>query len=603
MNRTKFIKRGILVITFIISMLVRFNNVYALDVYTEVNNVDSLKTAIENGENVKITGNFEISESIKITNKNIKLDLNGFTITGKDNNEKGNFNLFEVFKSEVHIIDSKGNGIITLESKTDRDWNAMSNVIENHTSIVTIDGGTFKHLGGTDMAFSINVNANSYGDTTLNINGGTYHSTYTAIRLFMASAGTTYLNINDGNIDGVTSAIWAQAPESKAGQKGEIKINGGNIGTLNTARTDKAVVNTVISGGIVENIKTEKGELKINGGKIEGALTILEPSGETVNYDSIITAGIFLNDHKAYLDSSVKVTAQNLSGENTIYAVGEENIKNIVADAKKGDIITVDGNIELNEVSIGVTIKSTNGNTVTVNGIAVPETGLTIEAVSEIELTPIDPNEETGHVRVGVKETEKTEKVLKETMDNILKNQTDSKLMDIITNNDTKVQINVDIEEEKIDKNIKSQIKSKFKDLTITNFFDINVEIKDAKNENVLATVDKLSEEIELMIILPETIKNNSENIAREYFIIRRHLTEDDEEIEKINAVLSEDGKYLKFKTSKFSTYALAYADEKIVTTPNPQTNDKMNNAILLGTLSLIILVATMSQYSKRRAN
>ena len=603
MKRVRYIKNGVLIITLIISMLINFNLVSASELYTEVNNVDSLKSAIENGENIKITGDFELSESIKITNKKIKLDLNGFTITGKDNNEKGNFNLFEVFKSEVHIIDSKGNGMITVESKTDRDWNAMSNVIENHTSIVTIDGGTFKHLGGTDMAFAINVNANSYGDTTLNINGGTYHSTYTAIRLFMASAGTTYLNINDGNIDGVTSAIWAQAPESKAGQTGEIKINGGNIGTLNTARTDKAVVNTVISGGVVKNIKTEKGELKINGGKVTGTLTILEPTGESVSNDSIITEGIFTNDPKDYLDSSVKVTAQSLSGDTTIYIVGEKSVKNVVANAKKGDIITIDGDIEITETSIGLIIKSTKNSVVTVKGMNVPETGLTIEAISEIELNKIDPTEKAEDVRVGVKETKKTEKVLKDTLDNILKNQTDSKIVDIITNNDTKVQINVDIEEEKIDKNIKSKMKGKFKDLTITKFFDINVEIKDAKNDNVLATVDKLSEEIELMIMLPETIKNNKDNIAREYFVIRRHLTEDDEEIEKIKAILSEDGKYLKFKTSKFSTYALAYADEKIVTTPNPQTNDKMNNAILLATLSLIVLIATMSQYRNKRAN
>ena len=169
-------------------------NVLAEEVFTNVSDVASLKTAIANEENVKLTASFEISESIKITEKTITLDLNGQTITGIDNKTTGNFNLFEIFKGEMTIIDSVGTGKITLKANTNRYWGGMSTMLETHTSVLTIKGGTFTHLGGSDMAYIVNVNANSYGDATCNVYGGDLYSPYTAIRLFMSKAGTTYLN-------------------------------------------------------------------------------------------------------------------------------------------------------------------------------------------------------------------------------------------------------------------------------------------------------------------------------------------------------------------------------------------------------------------------
>ena len=387
MKNQKLFKKGnrmiLTMIMFIVSVFFVNANVFAEEVFTEVNDVNSLKIAIANEENVKLTASFEISESIKITEKNIILDLNGYTITGLDKVSSGNFNLFEVFKGEFTVIDSVGTGTMTLKADTNRLWGGMSTMIEDHTSVVTIKGGTFTHLGGSDMAYVVNVNANSYGDATLNVYDGTLYSPYTAVRLFMSKAGTTYLNVYGGNLDGGTSAIWAQAPESKSGQTGVINIVDGDLGVVNTARTENAAVDTEISGGSVKSIKSEAGELKITGGHVEGILNILSAAGEPVESDNIITGGTFGENPKKFLDPSVAVDAAITNGEDTTYAVGEDNVKEAVASAPKGAIVEVSGDIALEKVPAGVTVKATQGSNVTANGIEVTVDGITVEEPKE----------------------------------------------------------------------------------------------------------------------------------------------------------------------------------------------------------------------------
>jgi len=383
MKSEKLFKKGnrviLTMIIFMVSLFFINTNVSAEELYSEVSDVADLRTAITNGENVKLTASFEVSETIKITEKDIILDLNGYTITGIDNKSSGNFNLFEIFKGELTIRDTVGSGTITLRANTNRYWNAMSTIIENHTGVLNIEGGTFTHLGGSDMAYVVDVNANSSGDSTLNVYDGTFYSPYTAIRLYMASAGTAYLNVHGGVIDGGTSAVWAQAPESKSGQTSEINIFDGELGVINTARTELADVDTVISGGKIESIKSEAKELKITGGHIEGILNILSPSGELVESDEIITGGTFGVDPKGFIASSVSVNASITNGEDSMYAVGEDSVREMSASASQGSIIEINGDINLEEVSIGVIVKATEGSAVTANGIEVTEEGITIE--------------------------------------------------------------------------------------------------------------------------------------------------------------------------------------------------------------------------------
>lgn len=373
------------IITFVLAFFLVNINVLASGEYTNVKDIESLKAAITNGENVKLTGSFELSETIKMTSQDITLDLNGYTITGKDNVTSGNFNLIEVIKGNFTIIDSKEKGAITLKAAADRNWDGMSTIIENRGGVVNIESGTIKHLGGSDMAYAINVNANLYGDATLNVKGGTLYSTYTAIRLYMSSTAKSYLNVTGGSIDGGTSAIWAQAPESTAGQTSEINITSGKLGIINTARGTTSTVSTKVSGGTVKGIKAEAGELKISGGHISDSLTILNENNEIVEKDDIITGGTFGFNPSGYIDSNVSTTSIVTNSNKVTYVVGETEVKNTASSAVSGSTVIISGNIELNNVQYGVSLKADSNSTVTANGVVVPEEGITIEDPSKKE--------------------------------------------------------------------------------------------------------------------------------------------------------------------------------------------------------------------------
>ena len=58
--------------------------VTAEDTWTEVNSADALKTALNDGGNIKLTGNIDVSERQSWTidsGVNVVLDLNGYSIT------------------------------------------------------------------------------------------------------------------------------------------------------------------------------------------------------------------------------------------------------------------------------------------------------------------------------------------------------------------------------------------------------------------------------------------------------------------------------------------------------------------------------------------
>ncbi|MEG1009289.1 MAG: hypothetical protein RSF67_05700, partial [Clostridia bacterium] len=67
--------------------------------------------------------------------------------------------------------------------------------------------------------------------------------------------------------------------------------------------------------------------------------------------------------------------------------------------------------------------------------------------------------------------------------------------------------------------------------------------------------------------------------------------------INKINGVLSEDGKKITFSADKFSLYALSYKTEE----PNPNTGDGIISSILLGSISIIGIAGCGLYLNKKR--
>ena len=131
---------------------------------------------------------------------------------------------------------------------------------------------------------------------------------------------------------------------------------------------------------------------------------------------------------------------------------------------------------------------------------------------------------------------------------------------------------------------------------TVAHFFDVSILVKNTNTGESLGNVTNLTEEIELMILLPENLKNTDAKLNRNYYVLREH----DGKVDTIKAELSKDCKYLVFKTDKFSTYALAYEDVAKVDVKVPQTADGITTSIIAGTLA-IVSAAGICLYLKKR--
>ena len=77
MNKNvKFLRLLTLVLVALISTFVVSNDIFA-EQYINVDNADDFKTAVENGDSVKLNSDIELSEIVTITKGNVIIDLNG----------------------------------------------------------------------------------------------------------------------------------------------------------------------------------------------------------------------------------------------------------------------------------------------------------------------------------------------------------------------------------------------------------------------------------------------------------------------------------------------------------------------------------------------
>lgn len=276
--------------------------------YTDIN---AAIAAAADGDVIVIANDFALSESISLpTDKAVVIDLNGFTITGTDN-QTASFALFAGVDADLTINDSVGGGKITLVATNNRGWGAYSAIVHNRGGVLTINGGTLEHLGGTDMAYAVDNSANYYGDATLTVNGGSLISTYTAIRMYMSNdhvGGTSIVEINDGYIYGGSRGIWGQVPSNAAGHEATLTINGGTIAApaetgaaINIQRSSYGDADVVINGGTFDApLYIEAQELLINNGTFNAPLYLKNEANEDVTSATSIKGGSFTTDVTAF---------------------------------------------------------------------------------------------------------------------------------------------------------------------------------------------------------------------------------------------------------------------------------------------------------------
>lgn len=294
-------------------------------------------------ENVAVSDEtYTIKDGVSIT-----LDMNGKKITVTDN-KTSNYELFYIYGG----MTVTGEGSIELTATNDRNWNAMSAIFHNRGGVLNIVNGTYKHFGGTDMAYVVDNSGNYYGDATANIKDGTLDSTYIAIRNRMeqnshGASGKAILNVEGGTIIGVSRAIWAQASSTSetSPATGEINVSGGKIGLIDTPRSKGAVSMTTISGGEVAAFKGEIGELTVKGGTVD-KVTMLSAAGEAVEY--------------AVTEEGLYVTAFAQVGDNKYPTLQEA-----IDAAKDGKTVKVLADIELEKA---ITIAKVDKVTLDLNG-------------------------------------------------------------------------------------------------------------------------------------------------------------------------------------------------------------------------------------------
>ncbi|MBO7310808.1 MAG: hypothetical protein J6U86_05385 [Clostridia bacterium] len=236
----------------------------------------AIESAIADAQN----GVYNIPAGVKLT-----LNLDGHTINVIDNSN-GNFILFYNY-GEFTIK----NGTVELVATNNRAWNAQSTIILNRGGKLTVESGSYKHNGGTDMAITLDNSANSFGDAYMYIKGGEITSTYTAIRMRMenvalngAGHGTSNLEITGGSIYGVKRGVWghiSSASTSPSLEIGALTVTGGTVeGGSNSIKMGEDSYNNM--------------EVKVSGNaQIKG-----EVSGDTTDF--AITGGTFTTNVSDY---------------------------------------------------------------------------------------------------------------------------------------------------------------------------------------------------------------------------------------------------------------------------------------------------------------
>ena len=291
--------------------------------------------------------------------KNIVLNLNGCTLSATENST-GSYAII-TNQGTLTVSDSKGTGMMQLTATVDREWNAYSSVISNTVGgVLTVNGGTIEHRGGTAMAYGIDNLTNGKGTSAVaTINGGTVKSTYRAIRQFLNGVeANNSLTINGGTIEGANKSVWMQDPSKNA-----------NTGTLVISEDASLIGNVYLSvtSGSTEwpvNVSIAKAALKdgseVLTNNVPAGYEVAEENGVwTVNFVPVAKIG-----DKEYGTLGAAVAAVQ-DGETITFVADIEQVDGVIITDKN---LTIDLNSKTFTVSEGA---STNNRNLKINGSSV----------------------------------------------------------------------------------------------------------------------------------------------------------------------------------------------------------------------------------------
>ena len=128
--------------------------------------------------------------------KSMTLDLNGKTLAGVSDETGKNASIIVVGKGGELTVK---NGTVTMKHEgTNMEWNNSTNALEAVSGgKLTLDKVTVKNLGGSDMAYGVNI-GNNGGATLKTVNSTIESANYVALRVFNNADGDINIDLTEG---------------------------------------------------------------------------------------------------------------------------------------------------------------------------------------------------------------------------------------------------------------------------------------------------------------------------------------------------------------------------------------------------------------------
>ncbi len=399
--------------------------------------------------------------------------------------------------------------------------------------------------------------------------------------------------LNQVEIDGENIDIKAQGDgiivtgAGDSPDKDGIIINGGNISvsseslTAIGAGTSKAK-NIIVNGGNFtlggdKGIYAVKGKIYINHIDSLNAANVKNEDGiikVSPNYPE--NEIIYGNADYSKVDEAIKEAEKLNKSDYKNFNVVEEAIKAVDRSKNVLEQQEVDAMAEAIYNAINsLKLKDKTDST--------PKT--------EVDNIVVEEVDKTGNNAVEGTNASSQKEVILETLKEEVKNN--AELARKLQGKTTKIDIEFSETSESVKKEVKEKMeevaKKANKEIKMAEYYDIDIVV--LANGKVVGHLKELTKEVELKVSIPENLPEIAKGYTRKYYIIRNH----EGEVTVLDTNVSEDGKYLTFKSDKFSTYALGYSDEKIDNSSNvvnldssPKTGDQIYVAFGLLTVSLV---------------
>ena len=209
---------------------------------------------------------------------------------------------------------------------------------------------------------------------------------------------------------------------------------------------------------------------------------------------------------------------------------------------------------------------------------------------------------------LGIEDIEKTDNILEESL------KSNNELSKSAKKNNIVIELKIETAEisaKEFIKKVKNVLSEEAKNIKVADFWDITIVV--IANSKEIGTLSELTEEVKFSLVLPEELKNVSEGYERTFYILREH----NGKISPISTSISEDGDLINFSSKQFSTFALAYNDEKIEnadtniinntpeeieSNPNiPDTGDNLILSIIVASLSIAIIFIVVISKNKHK--